>query len=234
MRLFWLTAAMLVALLPGAVRAQPAPVVVELFTSQGCSSCPPADALLAELAAQPGVIALALHVDYWDYLGWKDSFASPAFSARQKAYAKSFGRRSIFTPQMVVQGREALVGHDAPGVLRAIAEGMTEQAPINLALRREGGVLTISLSPRDAPVGAAEVHVVGVIPSHEVSIEGGENAGHRILYSNIVASWDTVATWDGTTAVELRYEGLDGAATPVVVIVQRGRIGPVLSAASLP
>src|SRR5690606_9121092 len=113
-------------------------VVVELFTSQGCSSCPPADALLSELAAQPGVIALALHVDYWDYLGWKDSFASPAFSARQKAYAKSFGRRSIFTPQMVVQGRQALVGHDAPSVLSAIAEGLTEQATVNLALRREG------------------------------------------------------------------------------------------------
>jgi hypothetical protein len=234
MRLCCLMVAMLVAVLPGTGRAQPAPVVVELFTSQGCSSCPPADALLAELATQPGVIALALHVDYWDYLGWKDSFASPAFSARQKAYAKSFGRRSIFTPQMVVQGRRALVGHDAPSVLGAIAEGMTEQATVTLDLRREGDVLAISLAPRDAPVGAAEVHVVRLIPSHEVSIEGGENAGMQILYSNIVASWDNFASWDGATPVELRYDWPHGEATPVVVIVQHGRVGPVLTAASLP
>jgi hypothetical protein len=234
MRLFWLVVAMLVVLLPGAGRAQPAPVVVELFTSQGCSSCPPADALLAELAGQPGVIALALHVDYWDYLGWKDSFADPAFSARQKAYAKAHGSRSIFTPQMVVQGGDSLVGHDAPRILSRIAAHQAAPSPVNLALRRDGDALLINLAPRDAPVGPADVHVVRLIPSREVSIEGGENAGQRILYSNIVASWDTVASWDGTAAVELRYEGLPSDAPPVVVIVQRGRLGPILTAASLP
>jgi hypothetical protein len=232
MRRFWLMAAMLVALVPSAGRSQPAPVVVELFTSQGCSSCPPADALLAELSHQPGVIALALHVDYWDYLGWKDSFADPAFSNRQKAYARSFGKRSIFTPQMVVQGRDSLVGHDAADIRGRIAAHQAEPAPVELSLRRDGEELWIRLAPRDLPVGPADIHLVRFIPSHEVSIEGGENAGQRIRYTNIVASWDTVATWDGSAPVELRYEGIDG--TPGVVIVQRGRVGPVLNAATLP
>lgn len=236
MRLIWLVAAMLVALFPGASHSQPspaaAPVVLELFTSQGCSSCPPADALLTELAAQPGVIALALHVDYWDYLGWKDSFADPKFSARQKAYARAFGKRSIFTPQMVVHGSDALVGHDAAGIVGRIAQHQAEPAPVDLALRREGDELWIRLAPRGAPVGSADVHLVRFIPSVEVSIEAGENAGQQIRYSNIVASWDTVATWDGTAPLELRYDGIDG--TPGVVIVQRGRVGPVLTAASLP
>ncbi len=234
MRLLWLMAAFLAALMPVSGRAQPAPVVIELFTSQGCSSCPPADALLSELAAEPGVIALALHVDYWDYLGWTDSFATPAFSARQKAYAAAFGKRSIFTPQMIVQGSDVLVGHDGPRIRARIAERLTEAPVADLSLRREGDMLTILLAPRGAPVGAAEVHLVQFIPFDEVAIEGGENAGQRIGYSNIVRSWDTVAIWDGAAELELelRRDGLDGGHG--AVIVQRGRMGPVLSAAMLP
>ena len=232
MRPFWLFAALFVALMPVAGRAQPAPVVVELFTSQGCSSCPPADALLTQLAGQPGVIALALHVDYWDYLGWQDSFANPAFSARQKAYARARGSRSIFTPQMMVQGYDSVIGHDAMRIRDKIAQHQATPPAASLGLRREGGVLWISIAPGDTPVEPAEVHVVRFIPSHEVSIEGGENAGQHITYSNIVSSWETVATWDGASAAELRYEGLDDAA--VAVILQQGRVGPVLAAASLP
>ncbi len=234
MRLLWLMAALLVALLPGTGRAQPAPVVVELFTSQGCTSCPPADALLSELAEQPGVIALALHVDYWDYLGWQDSFASPAFSARQKAYALVFGKRSIFTPQAVIQGREPMVGHDAALIRSRIAAHQAETPPVELTLGLEEDVLSIGLLPVGGPVGAVDVFLVRFTPSSEVSIEAGGNAGQRILYTNIVESWDTVASWDGREAVEFTVEidglgGADGA-----VIVQRGRVGPVVSAALLP
>ena len=106
----------LAAALAPAARAQHSPVVIELFTSQGCATCPPADTLLDQLAARPGIIALALHVDYWDYLGWKDAFAQPQFSDRQKAYAKSRRERSVFTPQMIVQGADPVIGHDEPAV----------------------------------------------------------------------------------------------------------------------
>lgn len=239
MRLLWLMAAALLAaptvvLTPGAGRAQPAPVVVELFTSQGCTSCPPADALLTELAAQPGVIALALHVDYWDYLGWPDSFASPAFSARQKAYALVFGKRSIFTPQVVVQGREPMIGHDAERIRARIAAHAREEAPVDLTLEMADDILSIALAPRRGPVGPADVFLVLYTPVTEVSIEAGGNAGQRIRYTNVVDSWDTVASWDGSepVAFEVEIEGLgeaDGA-----VIVQRGRVGPVMSAALLP
>lgn len=234
MRLFWLLATLIVVLVPGAGRAQPTPVVVEMFTSQGCTSCPPADALLSELATQPGVIALALHVDYWDYLGWEDSFGSPAFSARQKAYALVFGKRSIFTPQAVVQGREPMVGHDAEHIRSRIAAHQDEVAPVELTLDADADVLSIGLAPRGAPVGQVDVFLVLFTPSAEVSIEAGENAGERILYTNIVTSWDAVASWDGVEPVEIAIEidGLneaDGA-----VIVQRGRVGPVMSAALLP
>ena len=232
MRPFWLLATLFVALMPVAGRAQTAPVVVELFTSQGCSSCPPADALLTQLAAQPGVIALALHVDYWDYLGWQDSFASPAFSARQKAYAKARGSRSIFTPQMMVQGFDSMVGHDEMRIRDRIAAHQAIPPAARLDLRRDGAALVIRITPGTTPVEPAEVHVVRFTPSHDVAIEGGENAGQIITYSNIVESWETVAIWDGATAAELRHEGLDDA--PVAVILQHGRVGPVLTAASLP
>ena len=120
MRFALILSALAALFVPQDGRAQPAPVVVELFTSQGCSSCPPADALLAELAGAEGVIALALHVDYWDYLGWTDSFAAPKHTERQRAYAKAAKSRTIFTPQMVVQGSERLKGHDAERIRNRI------------------------------------------------------------------------------------------------------------------
>ena len=122
MRLLPVLAALVFVAAAPLARAQGSPVVVELFTSQGCSSCPPADALLRKLAEEEDVIALALHVDYWDYLGWKDSFATPKFTARQRAYAKKARSRSIYTPQMVVQGEDRVVGNDAEMVLARISE----------------------------------------------------------------------------------------------------------------
>ena len=234
MRLLWLLATLFVMLVPAAGRTQPTPVVVELFTSQGCTSCPPADALLTELATQPGVIALALHVDYWDYLGWRDSFGSPAFSARQKAYALVFGKRSIFTPQAVVQGREPMIGHDAEHIRARIAAHQDKVAPVELTLEIDADVLSIGLAPRGAPVGPVDVFLVRFPPSAEVSIEAGGNAGQRILYTNVGESWDTVASWDGTDPVEIAVE-IDGLGdADGAVIVQRGRVGPVMSAALLP
>jgi hypothetical protein len=212
---------------------QSAPVVLELFTSQGCSSCPPADALLTELAGQEGVIALGLHVDYWDYLGWKDSFARPEHTARQRAYAKAARNRSIFTPEVIVQGEERVKGHNAKHILDEIARQRALPSQAGLDLRREGDALVIRVEPRDGGAsGPAEVHVVRYIPSQDVMIGGGENAGRELTYTNIVTDWDTVGRWDGTAAAEFRAEGL-AVGEPVAVIVQRSHMGPVITAAAL-
>ncbi|HRO10416.1 thioredoxin family protein [Amaricoccus sp.] len=218
------------ALLPAGVSAQGTPVVIELFTSQGCSSCPPADALLSELAGREGVIALALHVDYWDYLGWKDRFGQPAHTARQKAYAKAAHRRSIFTPEMIVQGEARVKGHDAERIAREIARYGAQPAPAVLTLARDGATLSIHLEPAAKATGPADIHIVRFLPSQEVAIEGGENAGSQLTYTNIVTNWETVARWDGASPVDMRYEGLEEG--PVAVIVQRTRMGPVLAAAT--
>ena len=230
MRLLLPLLAAAASLLPLGAAAQGTPVVVELFTSQGCSSCPPADALLTELAGREGVIALALHVDYWDYLGWKDVFGRPGNTARQRAYAKAAKSRSVFTPQMVVQGAERVKGHNAERILAEIARYGQRPAEAELDLERDGDTLSIQLAPTGAETGPADIHLVRFLPSAEVAIEAGENAGRTVTYSNIVTGWETIARWDGTAPVSMRYEGLEDG--PVAVIVQRKHMGPVLTAAT--
>jgi hypothetical protein len=232
MRLLPVAAACLL-LAPPALRAQTTPVVLELYTSQGCSSCPPADALLTDLAGRDGVIALALHVDYWDYLGWKDTFGSPANTARQRAYARAVRSRTIFTPEMVVQGETPLKGHDAASILREIAQLQKRPATVTLSLDRDGDNLKIHLAPVGSGPGPAEVYLVRYIPSVDVSIGAGENAGRELTYTNIVTDWDKLGRWDGVTPADLRYEGLDGDEA-TAIIVQLPDMGPVLTAAALP
>jgi hypothetical protein len=231
MRFLPVLLAPLVLLAPASGRADPTPVVLELFTSQGCSSCPPADELLTTLAQQDGVIALALHVDYWDYLGWKDSFGKPKHTARQKAYAKAARSRTIYTPEMVVQGQERLKGHDAATIIGQIAMQQQRPAPAALEVAREGDALEISLAPAGTAAGPADVHLVRYLPEEEVAIAAGENAGRTLVYTNIVTDWQTIMEWDGAMPVDFRYEGAgDG---PLAVIVQGVHMGPVLAAAKL-
>lgn len=229
MRVLPAALALFLLLFPAAGRSEDNAVVVELFTSQGCSSCPPADELLTRLAEIPGVVALALHVDYWDYLGWEDSFASPRFTKRQRAYAKRAGSRSIYTPMMVLQGQEHMVGHDEIGILRGIAAHRRLAPAAAVRLSRDGSALRIAIEPKVPSSGPVDVHVARFVPADEVFIEAGENAGRSMTYSNIVTDWVTIGQWDGTSAVELSFDGYDG--TPTAVILQRGRAGPVLSAA---
>ncbi len=240
--------------------SQGAPVVVELFTSQGCSSCPPADDFLGELAKLPDVIALALHVDYWDYLGWKDTFATPKFSDRQKAYAKRDGSRTIFTPQIVVQGADRMKGHDIEKVRSAIEAHRNRKSDVQLGVAREGNMVRINVAPRPRPPlappatamslvpgapnlapppmpsrGSAaplSVHVVTYRPNDSVAIDGGENAGRALDYANIVTSWETVADWDGAAPMQIVYRVPQPG--PLAVIVQEAKIGPVLAAARVP
>jgi hypothetical protein len=210
-----------------------APVVVELFTSQGCSSCPPADALLAGLAADPRVIALALHVDYWDYLGWEDVFARPEFTKRQKAYARAGGRKMVFTPQIVVAGQESVVGSDAAAVHAAIARQARAAADRGLAVRltvaRHGDQIVIRAEAVPPTDRGLRIELVRYRPHQAVEIGRGENAGHTLDYHNIVTSWQGLADWRATAPVELTAPA--PGPDPAVVIVQDGGPGAVLAAA---
>lgn len=213
-----------------------APVVVELFTSQGCVYCPPADALLQELAARPDVLPLALHVDYWDYIGWADAFAKPAFTHRQKAYARKAGRGMVYTPQMIIDGRIEVAGHK-PGEVRSAIALRHERAArvrITVTARAEGG-LQARLSPEDAKgAGAAQVVLVRFRPLAEVHIKRGENAGKTMRYANIVTRWEVIGQWDGTgTAVFPIPPAEEDPAQPGAVLVQAEGLGPILSAARL-
>lgn len=206
-------------------------VVVELYTSQGCVSCPPADALLVELAKRRDLLPLALHVDYWDYIGWQDTFGSEAFTERQKTYARRAGERSIYTPQMVIGGDEKVVGFDPSEVARLIAKEQAEQAAASVELHREADRLTVHLAPLAAPVGTAEVQLVRFLPEASVDILRGENAGKTVVYTNIVTEMQQIGTWDGTAPVglEVAVEGDEA----IAVLVQADGQGPVLGAARI-
>ena len=203
-------------------------VVVELFTSQGCSSCPPADALLSQLAARDDVIALALHVDYWDYIGWADTLARPEHTERQKAYAHSAGKRMVYTPQFVIGGLERVTGHD-PMLIAELLERHRE-APRNVALTavREGEVIRIEARATGPVGGPVVVQVARFIPVQQVAITRGENAGRTMAYHNAVDLWIEVDRWTGQGS----YSGTARVAgdAPVAVILQREGYGPVVAA----
>ena len=211
--------------------AQDNKVVVELYTSQGCSSCPPADALLHDLAGRSDVIALALHVDYWDYLGWKDNFGSPAFTARQHGYARAAGATTVYTPQMVVGGQDHVIGSKAMEVMDQIARHSATPDPVSITLTRNGGAVQINAQSNAGRLGNLIVQVVRYTPEETVAIRRGENAGKSIRYTNIVTQWDTVAKWNGASplAINAPAAGTD----PIVVIIQKDRHGPILAAADL-
>ncbi len=216
--------------LAGAVRAETMPVVVELYTSQGCSSCPAADQVLLGLAGRRDVMALALHVDYWDYIGWVDSFADPAFSARQKAYASVAGEHMVYTPQMVVNGMARVIGNDAMDVMDAVRQTQDSQAGEGIALTvsRDGGSFHINATS-DGAISPVLVQLVRYIPEQTVEIERGENAGRTITYVNIVTSWRVLGEWTGTgpLTLETAAEGDEDA----VVILQRPGPGQILAVA---
>ncbi|MBS0123911.1 DUF1223 domain-containing protein [Thetidibacter halocola] len=215
----------------GALAADDRPVVVELFTSQGCSSCPPADALLAELAGVEDVIPLAYHVDYWDYIGWKDVFARPENTHRQKAYARA-GNWRIYTPQMVIGGRDDVVGSRSMKVADLIRRHADLPAVVDLDISRSGDRLTIRARPIDpAGVAPSDVMLVRYAEGKTVPIATGENAGRNLSYTHIVTEWSNAGTWDGRTPFEAVLPLTGGDA--VVVLLQERRYGPILAAARL-
>ncbi len=186
----------LMLIVPNLSHGQTAPVVVELFSSQGCSSCPPADQYLVELAQQRNIIALGWHVDYWVYIGWEDIFAHPAFTERQKAYARVMNERMIYTPQFIVNGAESSgSGHRAE--VAALIQKYAQRAPgADLSIRRMGASYDITLQNAYYS-GPYDVHLVSVTPMETVEIYRGENAGRRLDYANIVTEWHSLGRWDG-------------------------------------
>lgn len=215
---------------------QASPVVVELYTSQGCAACPPADELLEQLAQREDVIALALHVDYWDYIGWVDSFGQPAFSARQKTYARRNGRASVFTPQMVINGQDEVKGSAQMAVMSMIYTHLAKadsQPATRITISAQGGGHVHLQAEAAEPFGTeADVQLVRYTESASVLIEGGENEGLYVTYHNIVTSWQVIGQWDGTQPFQrdLDTPG-DGA---VVIIVQEKDQGRILAAARKP
>lgn len=215
------------------------PVVVELFTAQGCSSCPPADALLATLADRPGVLPLSFHVDYWDYLGWADAFARPEFTARQRDYAARTGERAVWTPQMVVGGTDTLIDVTPAALDQLIALQGERRSPVAIAVTRAGGGITLQVSPVAGRPRPVAVDLVRYLPRRSVEVRAGENRGRRAESSNIVVDIERLADWDGRAPLRLVVTPGAGAPQPLpadtrhAILVQERPAGAILAALRL-
>ena len=208
------------------------PVVVELFTSQGCSSCPPADALLAEISKRDDIIALALHVDYWDYIGWKDHFADPAHTVRQRGYSRAAGKRSIYTPQMIIGGKDHVIGSKPMRLAELIAKHRAAPVPAAVSVERQGDQVSIRVTAKDRiPSGGTIVQIATFTPRETVKIRRGENAGRTLEYHNIVRKLVKVGNWDGQGAYRATVRMPEDVA--FAVLVQQPNSGPILGAAQL-
>lgn len=180
--------------------AQERPILVELFTSEGCSSCPPADALLAELAARPDVLALSFHVDYWDRLGWKDPFSSPVVTRRQQRYAEQLGLSTVYTPQIVVDGRWQAVGSSREEVGRILDAARRDRGQVPLALVIDHGRARITLGSGSG-TGSAVVELIGFDRRHVTPVARGENAGRTLAHVDVVRSIEEAARSAGRADV---------------------------------
>ena len=203
------------------------PVVVELFQSQGCSSCPPANANLAAIADRPDVLALNFSITYWDDLGWKDTFARPAYTARQQDYERALGHDGVFTPQVVVDGRKDGVGANAGEFARLVGAGGPATGGPAIAISPG----SVSLAAAKAPPRAADVWLVRYDPRViEVAVSRGENSGKTLPHKNIVRELTRLGAWRGAAG---RF-ALPPPADPAwrtAVLVQLPRGGPILAAA---
>lgn len=217
--------------------ADPPRAVVELFTSQGCSSCPPADALLADLARQPDLVALSFPVNYWDYLGWKDTLAQASFTERQKAYAQTRNDRQVYTPQMIVNGAKPCIGSDRARVEQSIREttGGRGVLPVQLDLTESNGTLTVAVADTAETSQRAEIWVLSVLRTQTVPIGRGENSGRTITYANVVRGMTRIGEWRGGSArFEIPLDAARGKGDGYVVLLQASRDalpGAILGAA---
>ncbi len=208
------------------------PVVVELYTSQGCSSCPPADAFLGELSDVEGVLALSFHVDYWDYIGWKDTFADPAHTDRQRRYREALDLNYVYTPQMVIDGAFDAAGFRKRQVFAAVEKALAYQRSVPIGIEDEGRLVKVAAG--EAPAGGATLYLAMFDEERPVAIKRGENSGREMIYHNVVRDYRKLGQWTGE-ALEIALdpawaEGRDGCA----VILQEGTSGRIIGAAMIP
>nr|HEV8011763.1 DUF1223 domain-containing protein [Bradyrhizobium sp.] len=214
--------------------------VVELFTSQGCSSCPAADKIMGELAKDPSIVALSMPIDYWDYLGWKDTLADARFSARQKAYSLMRGDREVYTPQVVVNGSVHVIGSDRAGIEDAIGDTSkvdgVMSVPVSMTLTGKQINVSVAASSKGPAAMHGEIWIGSISKAVPIAIGRGENRGREVTYYNVVRNLLKVGDWNGSSGSwtvpleNVSREGVDAA----VVYIQDGsreRPGPMLGAA---
>jgi len=203
--------------------------VIELFTSEGCSSCPPADTFVSELADRDDILALSLHVDYWDYIGWKDRFADARYTKRQRKYARQFALRYVYTPQVVVDGSYQSVGSDRREILNAVAKSKNlKKIPIKLRNSPEGMVLDL----QSTDTGPVNVYSVFYDRQQESNVRRGENSGRKLVHANVVRDMTRIATWQGK-AVRISVPASPNGGDVCAVILQSASTGRIIGAARL-
>jgi len=237
-RVCFFLAALVALAVPAGADERP-PIVVELFTSQGCNSCPPADAYFGELTKRPGLLTLAFHVDYWNYIGWDDPFARPWSSTRQKGYQKSLNERFVYTPQMVVNGAAQGIGSERGTIeelLRAAAASRPLPHPDLVLRRRQDGALIVDIGAGASPSSApADIWLIGFDRMHHTQVLRGENEGQTLTDYHPVRFYRRIGAWPGWS-LELVVPASDAAALgegEVAVLIQTAGLGPILAASVL-
>jgi hypothetical protein len=216
-------------------------VLLELFTSQGCSSCPKADALLPTFIARKDVIAVSMPIDYWDYLGWRDTFGQAIFTARQRSYGKKIGGGIVYTPQIVIDGRYHMNGADEKAIAAMIEQRKKAKARhpgVALDVKTKDGMLLVSVgrSPKDSAIKKATLWMALFSKEKAVKIKRGENRGRSLVYHNIVRELTPIGHWSGEEMVlklpkkQIMQRGADGC----VILLQKGDGGPIVAAAQMP
>ncbi len=237
--LAWTAIAALMADVPAAAaqdaRKPKLSSVIELYTSQGCSSCPSADALFVELARDPSLLVLTLPVDYWDYLGWKDTLAHSAFSQRQRSYAKARGDGQIYTPQAIIDGAAHAVGSDRQAMSQIVKAHQASPMPLDVSISEQGAQIRIAVS---GTARAGSIWVLTVARKRTVAIQRGENRGREVAYANVVRSLTRIGEWRGETMTLDIPASLvthpDADTFAVLVHSDDSKIGRVIGAAKSP
>jgi hypothetical protein len=221
-------AAFILSVGPGAAaKAETRPVVLELFTSEGCSSCPPAEVIVNELARRPDVLPLSFHVDYWDDLGWRDRYSLASATERQRGYARTLRRTSVYTPQVVIDGSRDMVGSERRALLEAVS-GRRDGVETSVAV--SGGTIQVHVGAGSDPT-SADVLLVGYLREATTPIGRGENSGRTLTESNIVLSLHELGRWDGKPReYRLSVDRLPEKVTDIAVLVQSAGQRAILGA----